>query len=195
MPRVSSKPRPQGKRAMRIAAVSGAALGLAVMLSGQAMRPDGRPTPSSYPVPRWITLKADEVHARRGPGLDHEILWTYKVAGLPVQVVAETFEWRKICDPEGSLVWVHRSTTSGRRTVLNTSDDAIVVRASRREDSAVRARLSPHALIPISGCEEGWCEIRAGRLKGWVQEGRVFGTRAEPLCDANRPAGPSRGPR
>jgi len=193
MPRVSSSPLTAGQRGRRIVAVATVALGLFVMLSGQAVRPDGRPTPSSYPVPRWITLKADEVHARKGPGLDHEILWTYRVAGLPVQVVAETFEWRKICDPEGSLVWVHRSTTSGRRSVLNRGDEAIDVRSARRDDAGVRARLSAHALVPLTGCEDGWCEVRSGRVRGWVREGSVFGTEAKPLCEANRPAGP--GPR
>ena len=191
MERVSSSPLTQGQRGRRIAGATAAALGLFVMLSGQAVRPDGRPTPSSYPVPRWITLKADEVHARKGPGLDHQILWTYQVAGLPVQVVAETFEWRKICDPEGSLVWVHRSTTSGRRTVLNRGVAAIEVRSARREDASIRARLSPHALVPITDCEDGWCEVRSGRVRGWVREAAVFGTQASPLCEANRPAGPA----
>lgn len=195
MERVSSKPRTRGQRGRRIAGVAATALGLFLMLSAQATRPDGRPTPSSYPVPRWITLKANEVHARKGPGLDHEILWTYRVAGLPVQVVAETFEWRKICDPEGSLVWVHRSTTSGRRTVLNTGEAAIEVRTGRRDDAGVRARLSPHALVPVTGCEEGWCEVRSGRVRGWVREVAVFGTQSEPLCEANRPAGPAPGRR
>ena len=91
--------------------------------------PDGRPTPSGQPVPRWLSLKSDEVRARFGPGLDYRILWEYQVSGLPVQVVAETAEWRKICDPEGGVAWVHRSVVSSRRSAFNASDVEIPVRS------------------------------------------------------------------
>lgn len=188
MDSVSSKGGRVRQRARRAATVL-AALAMGILVSGQAMRPDGRPTPSSYPVPRWITLGSDEVNARSGPGLDHRILWTYKVRGLPVQVVAETFEWRKICDPEGAMVWVHRSVTSGRRTVFNPTDQAVDIRAARRDDAAIRARLSPRALIAVTECEDGWCAVRSGRVRGWVRDDAVFGTQDRPLCDGNRPAG------
>src|SRR6201991_3487678 len=69
-----------------------------------------RQTPSGMPVPRYVSLKFDKVNARAGPGDDHRLLWVYKVKGLPVQVVAETAEWRRICDPDGKLAWVHRRT-------------------------------------------------------------------------------------
>ncbi|MCQ3971229.1 hypothetical protein FK511_28320, partial [Klebsiella pneumoniae] len=87
-------------------------------LSATATLPDGRPTPTGLPVPRWLRLKSDEVRARAGPGLDYRILWEYRAARLPVQVVAETREWRKICDPEGAVAWVHRSVVSSRRTAF-----------------------------------------------------------------------------
>ena len=173
----------------RRSALALAILGVGVMAGAGATMPDGRPTPTGLEVPRWISLKSSHVRARQGPGLDYPILWEYRAAGLPVQVIAETTEWRKICDPEGSLVWVHRSTTSGRRTVLNRGDAAIEVRSARRDDAGVRARLSPHALVPITDCEDGWCKVRSGRVQGWVREASVFGTQASPLCEANRPAG------
>ena len=43
-------------------------------------------------MPRWLSLKSSEVRARQGPGLNYPILWEYRAAGLPVQVVAETTE-------------------------------------------------------------------------------------------------------
>src|SRR6185437_13740592 len=78
-----------------------------------------RQTPSGLPVPRYVSLKFDKVNARAGPGDDHRVLWDYRVRGLPVQVIAETAEWRRICDPDGQLAWVHKRTTDGRRTTIN----------------------------------------------------------------------------
>ncbi len=167
-------------------------LGAAVLTTASQAMPDGRPTPSRQPVPRWLSLKSDEVRARQGPGLDYRILWEYQVSGLPVQVIAETTEWRKICDPDGAVAWVHRSVVSSRRSVFNRSAEEIPIHASRSATSQVRARLSPRALVSIDECEEGWCEVRVRRMRGWVAQRAVFGTQQRALCNANRPAGPGR---
>lgn len=156
--------------------------------AGQAM-PDGRPTPSGQPVPRWLSLKSDKVRARFGPGLDYRILWEYRASNLPVQVVAETTEWRKICDPEGGVAWVHRSVVSSRRSVFNASDAEIPIRSGPSATAALRARLSPHALVAVEDCKDGWCEVRAHRMRGFVRQRDVFGGEERPLCSAARPAG------
>lgn len=185
---VSSKARPRVQWATVAAVVVSGLLSTA----GQSM-PDGRPTPTGLEVPRWISLKSSQVRARQGPGLDYRILWEYRAAALPVQVIAETREWRKICDPEGNVAWIHRTVASGRRSVFNTSDDEVPIRAGRSESAAVRARLSPHAIVSLDDCDEdGWCRVRSGRLRGWVRRGTVFGTQERPLCNAARPAGPGR---
>ena len=131
---MSSKARSRLQRLAVIAAVLGAAL---VGGAGQTM-PDGRPTPSGQPVPRWLSLKSSEVRARSGPGLDYNILWEYRAPGLPVQVVAETTEWRKICDPAGAVAWVHRSVVSSRRSVFNTSDVEVPIRIMRKLAARLR---------------------------------------------------------
>ena len=172
--------------------VTAVAVCAAVLAGAAQTMPDGRPTPSGQPVPRWLSLKSSEVHARFGPGLDHRILWEYRVSGLPVQVIAETTEWRKICDPEGAVAWVHRTVVSSRRSVFNASAEEVPIHAGRSETSAVRARLSPRSLVAMDECEEGWCRIRSGRLRGWVREAVVFGTQNQPLCNAARPAGTGR---
>jgi SH3-like domain-containing protein len=153
--------------------------------------PDGRPTPSGQPVPRWLSLKSSEVRARYGPGLDYRILWEYRASGLPVQVVAETREWRKICDPDGAVAWVHRSVVSSRRSVFNASNAPVPIRASRSDAAALRARLAPRALVGVDDCAEGWCEVRARRLRGWIRENAVFGARKQAICNASSPAGPA----
>jgi len=169
-----------------------AVLGLGIMSSAGQTMPDGRPTPTGLEVPRWVSLKSSEVRARQGPGLDYRILWEYRASGLPVQVIAETREWRKICDPEGSVAWIHRSVASGRRSVFNTTASEVMIHAGRSDTSAVRARLSARALVSLDECEDGWCRVRASKIRGWIREGTLFGTQATALCDAARPAGAAR---
>ena len=104
---------------------------------------EDRPTPSGLPVPRYVSLKFDEVNARSGPSDDHRLLWVYRVKGLPVQVVAEMGEWRRICDPDGGLSWVHERTTDGHRTVMRTQAGPAPIYRGPRPGAPVTAYLAP----------------------------------------------------
>jgi SH3-like domain-containing protein len=164
----------------RFAPFAGA--GLALLLLADAGVAAERQTPSGLPVPRYVSLKFDRVNARAGPGDDHRLLWVYKVKGLPVQVVAETSEWRRVCDPEGSLVWVHKRTTDGRRTVMNTKQAQITLLRRPRPDARAAAFLNPRALATLDKCEKGWCRVRADGVAGWAREGDLWGTMEAPQC-------------
>lgn len=159
-----------------------AGVALAAMLSTGAAAAAERQTPSGLPVPRYVSLKFDRVNARAGPGDDHKLLWVYRVKNLPVQVVAETPEWRRVCDPEGSLVWVHKRTTDGRRMVMNTRQGRVTLLRRPKPDARPAAFLNPRALATLDRCEKGWCRVRVDGLSGWAHEGDLWGTAEAPQC-------------
>ena len=168
------------------------AAGMALGLGAGAQMPDGRPTPSGFDVPRWVSIKSSPARARRGPGLDHQIMWEYRAAGLPVQVVAETRDWRKVCDPEGNVAWVHRTITSGRRTAFNRAAQPLDLRSRPDEEAGVRARLAARAVITLDRCEDGWCRLQSGRTEGWAPAEALFGVQDQAQCAAS--ARPGRAP-
>jgi SH3-like domain-containing protein len=174
--------------ALRAGVIRAGALGLATLVLlgasplAAAEKPD-RPTPSGLPVPRWVSLKFDTVNARSAPGDDSRLLWVYHAKGLPVQVVAETLDWRRICDPERGLAWVHRRTTDGRRMVMRLQADPLPMRVKASGSARIVAYLAPRALAELDRCDkDGWCRLKAGRAKGWVPATQVWGTAEEPRC-------------
>lgn len=142
----------------------------------------GRIGPSGLPVPRYVALKFDEVNARAGPGEDHKVLWVYRTKNLPVQVVAETRDWRRICDPQGGLAWVKGRVTDGRRTVMRVSPQPLAMRAQPKLEAKTDAYLSGEAVAALDRCEGGWCRVKAGGRKGWVPENAVWGTDPKTQC-------------
>jgi SH3-like domain-containing protein len=154
----------------------------ALSVGGPAAAAAERQTPSGLPVPRYVSLKFGVVNARAGPGNDHRLLWVYRVRGLPVQVVAETSEWRRICDPSGGLAWVHKRTTEGRRNVINLAARPQPLLRSRKPTAPPKAFLNPRALAALDRCEKGWCRVKAGRVSGWAPEGSLWGTAEAPQC-------------
>ncbi len=164
------------------AGFSGLLVAAALALPVAAAEPPERSTPSGLPVPRYVTLKFDEVNARAGPGDDHRLLWIYRVRGLPVQVVAETAEWRRICDPDHGLAWVHRRTTDGRRMVMQAQSAVLPLRAGPKPDSRVRAYMAPRSLGSLDHCKGGWCRIKVDRIEGWAPASALWGTAEPPQC-------------
>lgn len=141
-----------------------------------------RQTPSGYPVPRYVTLKFGKVNARSGPGDDHRLLWVYSTRGLPLQVVAETAEWRRVCDPEGGLAWVHKRTTDGRRAVINTQKGPAPLLHKPKTGAEPAAFLNVRAMASLVRCEKGWCKVKTDGAAGWVREGTLWGTAEALQC-------------
>ena len=154
-----------------------AALVLSALLAAAApARAAERQTPSGFPVPRYVTLKFAKVNARAGPGDDHKLLFVYKTRGLPLQVVAETSEWRRVCDPEGQVAWVHKRVTDGRRSVINMSNRAAPLYRSPKPGAEPAAFLNVRAMADLVRCQKGWCKVKADGAQGWAPQGTLWGT-------------------
>ncbi len=147
-----------------------------------AAQTGGRQTPSGLPVPRYVSLKFDKVNARGGPGDDYDLKWVYRVKGLPLQVVAETEEWRRVCDADGSLSWVHRRTTDARRTVMRIQSQPLALHARPEDAAPETATLVGRAIAELKQCQGGWCRIAVGRAAGWAKAGEVWGVDPAAQC-------------
>ncbi|MFI4936283.1 MAG: SH3 domain-containing protein [Caulobacterales bacterium] len=139
-------------------------------------------TPSGYCVPRYLSLKRGEVFGRKGPGKDYPTSFVYHAQGLPVQVVDETTDWRRICDPEGGAVWVHRSMLDGRRTVMAIGAQSVTLRRTPADTGAAAAYLNPRAVAALDHCQGDWCKVSAGGASGWLKADQVWGLAPTPQC-------------
>jgi SH3-like domain-containing protein len=152
--------------------------------SGAASDSAERKTPSGLPVPRYVSLKFSIVNARGGPGDDYKLLWVYHVRNLPLQVVAETEDWRRVCDPDGQIAWVHRRTVAERRTVLLRPSGDLMLRKRPDAASEASATLVSHALADLDACKAGWCRLRVGHMGGWAPANLLWGVSDAPQCRA-----------
>src|ERR1700682_861181 len=104
---------------------------------------------SGLPVPRFVSLKADKVNLRAGPTRDHDVTWVYTRAGLPVEITAESENWRRIRDWEGAEGWVYRPLRSSRRTGVvmpKAKEELVPLHAEADPSSGLVARLQAGVL-------------------------------------------------
>ncbi len=171
------------RRAKRAAGLRAGALGLAAAIAC-AMAPDagaqapGAGSVSGLPVPRFVSLKSDKVNVRRGPTTQHQVAWEFLREGLPVEIVAEYDNWRRIRDADGDEGWVYHSLLSGRRTALVSpwaADEVQDLRARGDSEARVVARLQARVLANVGPCDGAWCRLSGRGFEGWIEQEKLWG--------------------
>lgn len=149
-----------------------------VCLSAAASAEDGAsPTPSGQEVPRYVSLKFDVANGRSGPSRAHPVAWRYVRAGLPMEVIAETPDWRRVRDPEGEVTWMHRRVLSGRRSVYTLEES--VLRARADAEAPIEAVAQAGVVLSLERCRDGWCRVEGQGYRGWVEADTLWGIYSE----------------
>lgn len=164
----------------RFAAALALLLTLAPALMAQSAAPDesGKGGVTGLPVPRFVSLRADEVNLRTGPGIRYPIDWVYQRRGLPVEVIDEFEAWRRIRDREGTVGWVHQSMLAADRTAVIVGERR-KLRATAAGQSDPVAWLEPGVIVALRRCDQAWCEAvvtDAGEsYRGWLGKDEIWG--------------------
>jgi SH3-like domain-containing protein len=134
---------------------------------------------SGLGLPRFVSLKSDKVNVRKGPSTDQAIVWVFSRAGLPVEVIAESENWRRVRDSEGADGWVLHSLLSGRRTVLiapwSKDQESVPLYSSSSLARSVTAALEPGVLGNVLDCDGEWCQISVNDYSGYVEQDKLWG--------------------
>ena len=132
----------------------------------------GRST--GLPVPRFVSLGADQVHLRFGPGREYPIRWVLARKGLPVEIVAESDTWRKVKLHDDDEGWIHSSLLSSRRTVMIKNEIA-ELRRTPSDDARVVLRAEPGVVGELLDCAEDWCRVDIQGRRGWLRRDALWG--------------------
>lgn len=150
--------------------------------------------PSGLPLPRFVSLRAERVNMRVGPGKEYAVAWRYMKPGLPLEVIQEYDNWRRVRDADGDTGWIHGSLLSGSRTAIatpwrNAEDARSVVKLydEARAGATLLADLQPGVLGKIEGCDGAWCALEVrykGRiLDGFVAQADLWGAYPDEIID------------
>ena len=138
---------------------------------------------SGLQLPRFVSLKSDPVNLRTGPGLKYPKAWVFRRAGLPVEIIQEHDQWRRIRDSEGASGWILRALLSARRTALVKPWDAkspktaglIDLRSRPSSSSGAIARVEPGTLANVRSCDGTSCYVSIGRFRGYLDQSALWG--------------------
>jgi SH3-like domain-containing protein len=146
----------------------------AAFLAVLFLAPAGLRAEEQLPVPRFASLKSDEVNLRAGPGEDKPKLWVYQRAGMPVEIIEEFDTWRRIRDYQGVVGWVSASLLSGKRTAI-VIDERRTIYEQPDSRSAPVAELDPGVIARLIECSGAWCRLEVKGYKGWMLRTEFWG--------------------
>lgn len=137
---------------------------------------------SGRPVPRFVSIRSAETNVRTGPGARYPVTWVLKKRSMPVEVIAEYDNWRKIRDWQGTEGWVNQALLSGRRFIVIHPSEA-VLRISPDSIAAPVARLEAGVIARVESCRMNWCNVEAGKVEGWVSKDSIWGVYPDEIID------------
>jgi len=134
------------------------------------------PEGTGLPLPRFVSLRADQVNLRTGPSVEYPIDWIFKRQNLPVEIIAEYKNWRKVRDWNGDTGWVHQSMVAGKRTIIVTGNIR-TLRSKANAKSPSVARVEKWVIGKLVSCPgtEGWCRVKIDGFKGWLRRVEFWG--------------------
>lgn len=130
---------------------------------------------TDYPLPRFVSLRSNEVYVRTGPGQKYPVQWIFKKKGVPVEITLEYDTWRKIKDYDGHEGWVHKSLLIGKRTGFVRSKNNVSILKKKNNNSDIQAYLEPNVLVGVNECDGQWCHVSASGYKGWLEQSLIWG--------------------
>lgn len=141
---------------------------------------------TGLPLPRFVSLKSAKTNVRGGPSSDHQVVWVFQRKGLPVEVVAESDNWRRIRDSDGEEGWILQNMLAGKRTgvVMPWQRQAVAgLYGAPQLKGGIVARLEAGVVGEIESCAKGWCEFSAGGQQGYIEQAKLWGVYPDETVD------------
>ena len=130
---------------------------------------------SGLPLPRFVSIKSNEANVRAGPGLRYPIKWVMVRENLPLEIIAEFDQWRKVRDIQGDEGWMHKAMLSGRRTALVKGNLKNLFERADFDSEAV-ATMENGVIVEINSCGSTFCNAAVNDdVEGYIPKEDLWG--------------------
>lgn len=130
-------------------------------------------TPSSE-KDYFLTLKYNRVKVRQGPSFEYPVKFIYKKKYLPIKIIDNKDNFRKITDLKNNNGWIHISQLSKKKSAINIHNLSIIFKKPNIYSQPM-AKLEKGKIVIVKKCKEDWCKIITNDYKGWIFKNYLWG--------------------
>lgn len=121
----------------------------------------------------FVSLKSSEVNMRVGPGKEYPIAWVFMRANLPMLLMAEFDQWRKVKFIDGTVGWVHKNMVSRKSSAIVTENYTIMYRHASKKHPI--AKMEKGVIVRILKRDGDFVKVDVNNQKGWVEKKFLWG--------------------
>ena len=114
----------------------------------------------------FVMLKNNKVNVRYGPSFDYPIKYIYLKKNLPIKVIDNKENFRRIIDHKHNSGWIHTSQLKKSSSVILIKKQLIFTRPSKFSEPI--AVVETGKLILITKCKNNWCKTTGDNISGWI---------------------------
>ncbi len=122
----------------------------------------------------FLTLKYNRVKVRQGPSFEYPVKFIYKKKYLPIKIIDNKDNFRKITDLKNNNGWIHVSQLSKKKSAINIHNLSIIFKKPNIYSQPM-AKLEKGKIVIVKKCKEDWCKIITNDYKGWVFKNYLWG--------------------
>ena len=122
----------------------------------------------------FLTLKYNRVKVRQGPSFEYPVKFIYKKKYLPIKIIDNKDNFRKITDLKNNNGWIHVSQLSKKKSAINIHNLSIVFKKPNIYSQPM-AKLEKGKIVIVKKCKEDWCKIITNDYKGWIFKNYLWG--------------------
>ena len=115
-------------------------------------------TPSSE-KDYFLTLKYNRVKVRQGPSFEYPVKFIYKKKYLPIKIIDNKDNFRKITDLKNNNGWIHVSQLTKKKSAINIHNLSIIFKKPNIYSQPM-AKLEKGKIVIVKKCKEDWCKSR-----------------------------------
>ena len=130
---------------------------------------------TGYKIPRFVSLKSNDVNLRKGSSVNYPIILKYTVKNLPIEIFDEYGQWRKIIDIEGNQGWIHKNLLKGERFAIINQNYNSPLQIKNKPEGRVIGTIGKRNIVKIKKCLLNWCSISHENKNGWVEKNNLWG--------------------
>jgi SH3-like domain-containing protein len=124
-----------------------------------------------------VSLKTAQVNLRIGPGKEYPIVWVFMVQNVPMMLLAEFEQWRKVRFCDNSEGWIHQNLVSKKNTAIIMKNYTILYKDS--SESVPIAKLEKNVIVNVKKKQDDMIRIEVNGIKGWIKKKYAWGINEE----------------
>ena len=122
----------------------------------------------------FLMLKNNKVNVRFGPGFDYPIKYIYKKKYLPIKVIDNKENFRRIIDIKNNSGWIHTSQLKKGKSFILLEDQLLFSKPTKYSKPILK--IAKGRLLLIKKCKIKWCKVKTKKYTGWLKANKVWGS-------------------